>query len=212
MEAEPSGPPDMGGKTFAQLQAEEERAARKASKAVAKQTAGSAAAAARPPSAGAAAASVPRPTPIAAQPAAQAATQPLQQQQVQQQPAAAAAPRLAAPAAAAGPAAAGGAAAGAAAAAAVVASSAQARNKPALERLGDELTALKGTLRPMIATLQAAKVRTVWSVVHCSSLVSWCSLVADACTRHVHCSSEAECESKTLPSSTCSCLAAISCY
>ena len=50
MEAELSGPPDMGGKTFAQLQAEEERAARKAAKAAAKQ-----------PTANPAAAAVPRP-------------------------------------------------------------------------------------------------------------------------------------------------------
>ncbi|PRW44996.1 ring canal kelch-like protein isoform X2 isoform A [Chlorella sorokiniana] len=80
-----------------------------------------------------------------AQPAARAAAVPPQQQQ---QPAAAAAPRAAAPAAATAP---------AAAAAAAVASAAPAATKPALERLGDELVALKGTLRPMIATLAAAK-------------------------------------------------------
>lgn len=147
MEAEPSGPPDMGGKTFAQLQAEEERAARKAAKASAKQTAGSTAAAQRPPSAGGTAPAVPRPTPVVVQPAARAAV-PVQQQIHQQPAAAAAAPTTAAGSRAAGPAGAG----------AAVATPAQASGKPALEQLGDELTALKGTLRPMIATLAAAKV------------------------------------------------------
>lgn len=176
MEAGPSGPPDMGGKTFAQLQAEEERAARIAAKASAKQTAGSTAAAQRPPSAGGTTPAVPRPTPVVAQPAARAAV-PVQQQVQQQPAAAAAASTTAAGSRAAGPTAGAGTA---------VANSAQASGKPALEQLGDELTALKGTLRPMIATLAAAKVCSASQEVALG--LRGCSMAGGNCARPTRCS------------------------
>ncbi|KAL4448429.1 hypothetical protein ABPG75_005648 [Micractinium tetrahymenae] len=123
MEAEPAGPPDLGGKTFAQIQAEEEAKARKAAKAAAKQQA--AAPAARPGSAGGSAGGA------AVAAAAQRIAYVAAQQQAQQ-PAAAAAPAASAGSTGAG---------------------SSSDSRPGVDELGDELTALEGTLKPLISNM-----------------------------------------------------------
>jgi hypothetical protein len=149
MEAEPSGPADLGGKTFAQIQAEEEAKAKKAAKLAAKQ-----AAATKPPpqqqqqqrplpanggnvSAAATAAGPSRPVQQAQQAEARSVAAQTQQQQQQQQPAAVV-----------------GTQAGASVAA-----------KPGVEQLSDELTALKQTLNPLIAGMLSTQVGG-WAAGH----------------------------------------------
>ncbi|KAL4438238.1 hypothetical protein ABPG77_010599 [Micractinium sp. CCAP 211/92] len=125
MEAEPSGPPDLGGKTFAQIQAEEEAKARRAAKAAGKQQQqagarpGNAAGGAAGVGAGAGAAQ--RVTAVAAQQQVQQA-----QQQRQQQPA----PTAAAAAGASG-----------------------SGSRPGVDELGDALSALKASLKPLISSM-----------------------------------------------------------
>lgn len=131
MEAEPSGPPDLGGKTFAQIQAEEEAKARRAAKAAGKQQQqagarpGSAAGGAAGVGAGAGAAQ--RVTAVAAQQQVQQA-----QQQRQQQPA----PTAAAAAGASG-----------------------SGSRPGVDELGDALSALKASLKPLISSMMDSQVR-----------------------------------------------------
>lgn len=146
MEAEPSGPPNLGGKTFAQIQAEEEARARKAAKAAAKQRqAGS-----RPGSGGgsaggaAVAAAAQR---VAAVAAAQQQRQQAQQaqQQQQQQSAPAPAPSTAAAAGASG-----------------------SGSRPGVDELGAELSALKATLKPLISSMMDTRVRC------CVQMPGWC--------------------------------------
>lgn len=191
MDAEPpTGPHNNGGKTFAQMQAEEERAARRAAAAAAKPAASArqpaavpamAATSARPMSAasdgasgsgnrpGSAAAGgmqSSQPPAIPAQPASSVVAA-VRAAAAQAQPAAAAAmqPQQQQPTGTSGAAAPRGATPVAPHAPSLAAAAASTASRPGVEVLGEELSALKATLQPLILSMLDRKVGAGWVLV-----------------------------------------------